>query len=207
MVRDTEYLPSGSLQTLKGKLRSAQAEFQTDCRGAAITALQGVIDFINKIPAFESNKLSLPLTALMAALHDLDTGRVGKIVRPKKAPELRNRPRDASFRNVVKAYSIFAVDELHGHGMPVDHACKYVTAELERAGVPIGGRSNTPSWKTVRTWRNDVSRRRADDQLRNTLDALKNECRFPSDMPLAQLKSQLVQKLRGTLPILQASLG
>jgi hypothetical protein len=67
MVRpDFEPLPAGSLQTLEAKLKEAQAEIQTDHRGAAITALQGVIDFINKIPTFKFENLSLPLTKLMA---------------------------------------------------------------------------------------------------------------------------------------------
>jgi hypothetical protein len=200
-----------SLQALEATLKEAQAEVLKDPRGAAITALRGVIGFIEAIPRFESQDLTLPLTALMAALHDLDTGRVGKIVRPKKAPELRNRQPDPSLRYVIKAYSIFAVNELRDHGSQIDDACKFVAFELRHAKVPISvGRSETPTWKTVRTWRNEVSRRRDNDKhpdlLLRTLKELKRECPFQPDMPLEQVKTQLAQKLRVTLPILQAAL-
>lgn len=202
-----ERLPTDSLQALETALRAAQTEMLNDCRGAAITALQGVIEFINKMPAFESKSLSLPLTALMAELHDLDTGRVGKIVQPKSAPELGHRRPDASLRNVIKAYAIFAVDELHSHGSSVDEACKFVAPLLEQAGVSIGGRAAAQSWKTVRTWRSDVSRRRPNDQLRHTLEALRNEARYPLDMPIDQVKTKLARGLRETLPQLPALSG
>ena len=65
------------LQSLEATLKAAKDEMQTDCRGAAITSLQGVVEFINSIPRFESLNLSCPLTAVMAALHDLNVGRVG----------------------------------------------------------------------------------------------------------------------------------
>jgi hypothetical protein len=63
------------LQSLQATLQAAKKEMLTDRRGAAITSLQGVTAFINSIPLFESQSLSLPLTALMAELHDLNFGR------------------------------------------------------------------------------------------------------------------------------------
>ncbi len=202
-----ERLLTDSLQSLEATLKEAQGEMPTDCRGAAITALQGVIAFIESIPRLESQSLTLPLSALMAALHDLDNGRVVKIVQKKSAPELCNRPPDAGFRNVVKAYAIFAVDELHSRHMPVDEACKFVARQLEQAQVPIGGKTGTPSWKTVRTWRSEVSRRRPNDQLRHTLEALRSEGRFTSNMPIESLKTALAARLRETLPKLRAASG
>ena len=61
------------LQHLKAALKAANDELTSNKRGAAISALQGVINFINSIPEFEHECLTFPLTALMAALHDLDS--------------------------------------------------------------------------------------------------------------------------------------
>ncbi|MGC2409399.1 MAG: hypothetical protein WA441_05250 [Methyloceanibacter sp.] len=50
------------LQSLEETLKRAQDEMQTDRRGAAITALQGILDFVDAIPGFESQGLSRPIT-------------------------------------------------------------------------------------------------------------------------------------------------
>lgn len=181
------------LQNLEATLKLAQGEMRTDNRGAAITALRGVIGFVNAVPRFESQSLSIPLTALMAALHDLNLGRVGPIVRP--TPGFDNRRPDSSFRKVIRAISTFSIDQLMGHGMPRDHACKFVASCLEKAGVLIGGRRDSPSWKTVSSWRSDVTRRDLNDQEQHTLRALRDECEFAADIPLDVLKKEIAQIL------------
>jgi hypothetical protein len=50
--------------------------------GAAITALQAVIAFVNSIARFESINLALPLIQLAAAIHDLDQGRQAPMLVP-----------------------------------------------------------------------------------------------------------------------------
>jgi len=118
------------LQSLEATLKAAKDEMQTDCRGAAITSLQGVVEFINSIPRFESLNLSCPLTAVMAALHDLNVGRVGAMVTPTAGFD--NRKPEASFRKVIKAYAIFGVEQLKDAGMTTEEACKFVASELAR---------------------------------------------------------------------------
>lgn len=192
------------LQSLEATLKDAKDEMQSDCRGAAITSLQGVVEFINSIPRFESQNLSLPVTALMAALHDLNVGRVGAMVTPTAGFD--NRKPEASFRKVIKAYAIFCIDLLKGAGMTIDEACKFVASELKEAHVPIGGRSSTRPWKTVKNWRYDVTRPGSGDRER-PLQALRAECEFPKDLPLDQLKKRLAQLLRLILPQAQRALG
>jgi hypothetical protein len=135
----------------------------------------------------------------------LNLGRVVSIVAPK---EFDNRTPEASFRKIVKAYAIFSIDQLVDHGSPVDEASKFVTTKLEEARVPIGGRLGTPAWKTVKTWRYDAARpsTKDQDQLRDTLETLRQECCFPHGMPLEQLKTALAQLLGERLPQLQEGL-
>src|SRR5262249_55159789 len=98
------------LQSLEAALQAAMKEMLTDCRGAAITSLQGVTAFINSIPRFESQSLSLPLTTLMAELHDLNFGSVGVIVASTKGFD--NRKPEATLRKATKAYAAFGIDVL-----------------------------------------------------------------------------------------------
>lgn len=139
----------------------------------------------------------------MAGLHDLNYGRVGAMLTPTR---FGNRPPDPSFRKVIKAYAIFSVDELKSHGMPLNDACRFLAKLLEQANIPIGARPCTPSWRTVKTWRNEVTRLGPNDQERHTLEALRAQCSFPQDMPIDELKKLVAQLLSVILPATQASL-
>jgi hypothetical protein len=174
-------------------LKAAQAEMATDNRGGAITALQTVIQLTNAIPRWESQSLSLPLTALLAALHDLDSGRVVPMLEPKKGVD--NRKPDAGFRKVARAVASFCIDQLIAAGMEVDDACKFVAPLLRKGGMPIGGRVDSPAWRTVRGWRYDVTKRRGDDQERNALAAFRAECAIPERTPLDQAQMLIKRNL------------
>lgn len=176
------------LQTFEATLRSAAEEIKENSREAAITALRGTIDFINSVPNFESDNLALTLTQLMAALHDLDSGRVLPMVTPA---QIDNRPREASFRKVIRAAAIFMVELLVDRGLPLDEACKFVAPILEQGGVSVGGRIETPAWKTIKGWRYDHTKLHADDQERRTLSELKSTFRLPNDVSLDQIKEEL----------------
>jgi hypothetical protein len=201
--QDLEKLQFSPLQALEEKLRSAEKEIAENSRGAAITALQGTIDFINSVPHFEPDNLALPLAQLMAALHDLDCGRVVPMVKPT---QVDNRKPEASFRKVIRAFAIFCIEELMNHGMLLEEACKFVTQELVQAKVPIGGQRDTRDWKTIKGWRYDHTRLGANDQEHKTLEGLRRECQFPQEMPLEQLKDRLSKLLPIILPKTQAGL-
>jgi hypothetical protein len=193
------------LQSLQTTLQAAKKEMLTDRRGAAITSLQGVTAFINSIPLFESQSLSLPLTALMAELHDLNFGRVGVIV--ARAKGFDNRKPEATFRKTTKAYAAFGIDVLKGAGMTIDDAAKFVASELKQAKVLIEGKPSTPPWKTVKNWRYDVTRRGPADCERQTLEALRVEFHFAKDMSIDYLKREISRLFRETLPLVTQGAG
>jgi hypothetical protein len=192
------------LQSLQATLQAAKKEMQADRRGAAITSLQGVTAFINSIPLFESQSLSWPLTDLMAELHDLNFGTVGVIVAPTEGFD--NRKPEATFRKITKAYATFSIDVLKGAGMTIEDAAKFVASELKQAKVPIGARPSTPSWKTVKNWRYDVTKRGPGDCERQTLEALRAEFHFAKEKPLDYLKREISRLLRETLPFVTSEL-
>lgn len=196
-------LPFGSLEALEETLRSSGNEIAENSRGAAITALQGAITFINSVPHFALDNLALPLTQLMGALHDLDSGRVLPMVKPA---QIDNRKPEASFRKVIRAFAIFSIEELMNHGMSLEQACKFVRQGLARASVPIGGQPSTPEWKTIKGWRYDHTKLNANDQEHHTLEGLRRECQFPREMPLEQLKDRLSKLLPIILSKSQAGL-
>ena len=174
-------------------LKAARAKMETDSRGGAITALQTVIQFTNAIPRWESQSLSLPLTALLSALHDLNVGRVLPMLEPKKGVD--NRKPDAGFRKVQRAVASFCIDQLVAAGMKVEQASKFVTSLLRKGRMPIGGRSDSPAWRTVRGWRYDATKRRSDDQEANALAAFRVECAIPEGTPPDQAKSLIERNL------------
>jgi hypothetical protein len=192
-----------TLDSLEGKLKLAGEKMRDNSREGAITALEGVIEFINSIPRLESQTLALPLVGLMAQLRDLDQGRVGTMV--KLTAGFNNRKPEASFRKVIKAYVIFSINQLKDHRMDTDECCKFVASILEHSGVSIDGRVSTPSWKTVKNWRYDVTKRDSGDQLRHTLEALSAECKFEG-MKLSEVKERLAQLLTVILSRTQALL-
>ena len=132
-------------------LKAARAEMETDSRGGAITALQTVILFTNAIPKWESQSLSLPLTALLSALNDLNSGRVVPMLEPKKGVD--NRKPEPGFRKVRRAAAIFCIEKLVETGATVEEACKFVAAIIAKAGMPMEGKLGTPPWKTLKGWR------------------------------------------------------
>lgn len=181
-------MEQNTLQAFEAKLRSAAEEIKENSRKAVITALQGTILFINSVPDFESDNLALPLTQLMAALHDLDSGRVLPMVTPA---QIDNRPLEASFRKVIRAAAIFMIDLLVDHGLRLEEACKFVAPILERGGVKVGGRIDTPAWKTLKGWRYDHTKLHAEDQERRTLNGFKSKLKLSNDVSLDQIREEL----------------
>jgi hypothetical protein len=186
-------------------LKAAWAEMATDSRGGAITALQTVIEFTDAITTGNSQSHTLPLTALLSALNDLDSGRVGPMLKPKKGVD--NRKPDAGFRKVQRAAAIFSVDQLITAGMKVEDACKIVAALLQKGGMPIEGRFDSPAWRTVRGWRYDATKRRADDQEANALATLRAECAIPDGTPLEQVKEVIARIMTSFLKGWSRGLG
>jgi hypothetical protein len=185
-------------------LKAARDEMKSDSRGGAITAVQAVILLTNAIPKWESQGLSFPLTALLSALNDLDSGRVVPMLEPKKADHRRPEP---GFRKVQRAVAIFCVDQLVAAGSGPEQACRFVAALLKRGGMAIGGHGDTPEWQTLRTWRNETARRDADDQENVALATFRNECAISPGMPLDDVKGLITRNLISFLDAWSIGLG
>jgi hypothetical protein len=159
-----------NIQRLEAGLRAANAQLKEKSRDAAVTALHAVMDFIHSVPALIDQNLGTSIWALLAALEDLNHGRVVAMLAPA---QVGSRKREASIRKVAKAYAIFAVDILRSAGSSVPEACRFVAKELKRAGIVLGGRQTTPDWKSIKSWRDRISRLPATDQERHTLEGLR----------------------------------
>jgi hypothetical protein len=205
LSKEFEQLVCKAFEEYECGLKAARAEMATDSRGGAMTALQTVIQLTNAIPRWESQSLSLPLTALLAALRDLDSGRVLPMLEPKKGVD--NRKPDAGFRKVQRAVASFCIDQLIAAGMNVEEASKFVAALLQKGRMPIGGRIDSPAWRTVSGWRYDAKKRRPDDQEANALAALRAECAVPEGTNVDQAKSLIEQNLASFLRAWSPGLG
>jgi hypothetical protein len=164
---------SGNLEKLESGLREALTQFRTDQRRSVVTALEAILDFIDSVPEWERAQLGMPLWALLAALKDLDSGRAVSMLSPD--PNVRNRKPDSSLRKNVKAWAVICVDILIGACLSVMEACRFVAHRLDVLNVPVGGRTDTPSWKTVKGWRNGVTKLPPNDPAREVIDGLRKE--------------------------------
>jgi hypothetical protein len=137
-------------------------------RNAAMMAVDAVLEFVVSVPGWERRGLGGPLWQLLTAVNDLEVGRVGSLLAPN--PAVRNRKPDAGVRKIVKAYALFFVDVLCRSGWSVTEGCTIVAKSLQENGV---GRSDSPSWKSVKGWRDRFTKLAEQDQTRATFEGLR----------------------------------
>ena len=166
-------LPEPNLGQLEAGLSRALAQSSESGRGAAMTALEAILVFIDSVPEWERRNFELPIWALLAALKDLNDGRVVPMLAPN--PKVRNRKPDPSMRKILKAYAVSFVDILRRSGLSVTEACRFVAHELKQRNIPLGGRVGSPPWKTVNGWRNGLTKLHINDQTRETVVGLRRE--------------------------------
>jgi hypothetical protein len=140
-------------------------------RNAAMMAVNALLEFVVSVPGWERRGLGGPLWQLLTALHDLESGRVGSMLAPN--PEVRNRKPDARMRKIVKAYALVFVDVLCRSGWSVTEGCGIVAKSLQENDIRLGGRIDSPSWKSVKGWRDRFTKLAEDDQTRATFEGLK----------------------------------
>jgi hypothetical protein len=140
-------------------------------RNAAMMAVNAVLEFVVCIPGWERRNLGSPLWQLLTALNDLDSGRVGSMLAPN--PAVRNRKPDSGMRKIVKAYALFFVDVLCRSEWSVIEGCTIVAQSLQENGISLGGRIDSPSWKSVKGWRDRFTKLAEHDQTRAIFEGLK----------------------------------
>jgi hypothetical protein len=202
--KDADQKLRSAAEAFERGLIAARKEMETDSRGGAITALQAVWNFCDALPRWQTINLSLPITALMSALHDLESGQVVPMLKPKVE---NHRPPEAGFRKVERAVAIFSVEQIVATGPTIEQACRFVVALLKRGGMPVGGRGETQEWETIRTWRYETTRRDPDDQERDALKAFTNECAISPGMPLDEVKGLITRNLVSFLKAWSVGLG
>jgi len=140
-----------------------------DSRRAAGLAVKACLEFVRAHRHLAAQNLTRPLFDLLAAL-DLDKGTRPAMLEPAL---FGNRPPERAVRQQAKAYACFCVDQLIGIGQDLATACKAVAGIWQARRLAFGGRVDTPRWKTIKGWRDRVSKLRDDNTQRVTLEALR----------------------------------
>jgi hypothetical protein len=196
-VRKPKQIAIPNLEHLETGLREANAQLKEDSRGAAIAALEAVMEFLESVPPLSAQNLATSLWALQAALKDLDHGRVVAMLAPSR--KVRSRRPDALIRKITKAYAVFGVDILRREGSSTVEACRLVAKELKGAGFALGSRHNSSNWQTVKSWRDRVTKLPTTDQMRETLEGLRTELPRLKFHSLEHAKKTVAGRLRSVL--------
>jgi hypothetical protein len=131
-------------------LSRALGQLSENSRLAAITALEAILTFIDSVPEWERQNFESPIWALLAALDDLNHGRVHPMLAPN--PNVHNRKPDSAVRKIAKSHAVICVDVLRRSGVSVTEACRVVAQELQQHNFPLGGKLGSLPWKTVNGW-------------------------------------------------------
>ena len=187
-----------NLQQLELGLKQAMLELQTDSRVGTLTAIRTVIDFIGSIPSFRKQNLTMPMLILLMALHDLDAGLVVAMLKPKSRPGRRRR--EATIRKLAKSYVAAYVDTLSKF-VSVREASALIARELKRIGFHIGGRVRTTDWKTVKIWRDGITKLPADDQTHLIIQELRANYVAEDFVSTEAAKAAVVAGFRRTMSV------
>jgi hypothetical protein len=185
------------LKLLESGLLKAEAQLGADMREASMTALCAVVDFIDTVRGWEHLNLSKPLWMLAAALKDLEDGRAVEMLRPN--PAVRNRKPDGTMRNMAKAYALYGVDILRDAGETTGEACRVVARQFEGAGICIGKRPTTPSWKVVKGWRDRLSKLGKANHCSQIIEALGRDAAPENRLSRSQARIYVAGKLKQLL--------
>src|SRR5579871_5164907 len=101
----------------------------------------------------------------------------GPRTRPRNSPARPepggpHRKPDAGMRKIVKAYALLCLEVLCQSGWSVTDASKIIAETLRENDFPVGGRIESPGWKSVKGWRDRLTKLAANDQTRETLEGL-----------------------------------
>jgi hypothetical protein len=160
------------LTKLEADLTEAVGFMDSNSRTAAGLAVRACLKFVHAHPHLAAQGFSRPLFGLLAALDDLDKGGVAPMLKPAL---FGNRPPERAVRQRAKAYACFCVDQLMGIGENLEAACTVAARVWRKRHLAFGGRADTSDWKTIKGWRDGVSKLRGDRTQRIALDALRRE--------------------------------
>jgi hypothetical protein len=183
-----------ALAAFEDALQSARSQLGIDERGAAMSALLAVIAFIDSFPDWNGRSLSLPFQKLLMAFADLNNGRTDAMLTPTA---VCNRKPDASARQLVKGYAAYCVDVLMLSGDSNQEGCEFVASKLARLGYKIEQRIEGRAWRTVKTWRDRLSKLPETDQTRRVYEGLRAELGSPTFESLGDARTYISERLEG----------
>lgn len=144
----------------KKALARAAEKYQGDPQLGSGLAVWATWEFVAAQTGWCAEGLDRPLADLAKALGDLRDGRTVAMLR---ATPVAHRRMDSAVLRSVKGWAIATVDQLRGQGVALESACRAVARTLEKHGVPLGTRADTPAWRSVRRWRERATKISADD--------------------------------------------
>jgi len=121
-------------------------------RLSVIMTLLSLNDFMKATFGVEEPHLFVPLHQLQYALHDLNNGKTGSLLKAKK---IENRPPNSTSVEGFRAFAAVAMDLFIEGGVPRKQAAHDVAIDLRRSGYTLGpGKIITA--KQVEDWRDRV---------------------------------------------------
>ena len=159
-----------AFEKFEADLKEAVTLMCSDSRETAKVAVKAALEFVHAHKELAALNLHRPFYTLLAALDGLEEGRVAPLLKPV---QVDHRPPDSVVKQEAQAYACFCVDLLMSLGDPIEGACKAVANILVEHGMPFGGWHRAPRWRTIKHWRDEVSKLSADHPRRAILEQLR----------------------------------
>lgn len=184
------------LAKFEADMKIAVREMEANSRRGAGLALKAALEFVYSHPHLVSQGLSKPFFAILAALNDLDNGRVVPMLEP--LPFANHHP-ESSVVKMAKGQACFYVECLKALGEPSQRACAAVAQSWVAHGLPLEKkRETTADWQVVKGWLDRIRRLPSDDPQKLAVLALREEYQKRPELR-SMTKEQLIRGLDNTL--------
>ena len=145
------YAVAKELLKLKARLDHARDATPANGRSAALWSLLSLVEFVQAIPQL-GHKIPPPaLTALTAALADLENGKVAPLLE-KATATVKGRP-VSDQRRRLQGTAAAVMDCLMKSGFSKGEAATIVAKELQKLGIKFGDARNADAGKSISNWR------------------------------------------------------
>jgi hypothetical protein len=185
---------NSAFAALEAGLREALKHRGIDDRKAAGLALGAVVNlFHDALPHLTAQNLHMPLFDLLAALQDLEQGRVAPMLRPT---QFGNRPPASQQMQMARGFATFTVRQLMAGGATISEACQRVCVVWNQRMPKAQRKANT-----IRSWYGHFAQLSDDSPVRAVYTALQQEAESDPQVaagdPLQKLGAVLGQIGRG----------
>jgi hypothetical protein len=190
---------ANAFEKFEADLKQAVGFMERDSRMAAGLAVKAALEFVYAHQHFTEQGLNRPLYALLAALDDLNKGRVAPMLKPRRVD---NRRPDSAVRKEAMAHACFCIDQLMELGESVESASKAVADVWAKHKISFGSKYDTPDWKTIRDWRYKVSKLCAGDPQRIVITTMREHAAGDDRKYMGMGKKEFIAMLDRTLSVM-----